>query len=73
MNKLAEYRIDKHFTQSGLARKTGLSRQTIIMLEKGERRPTADTSKKIADVLGMTIEQIFFDEDVPQGVREAAR
>ena len=71
MNKLYEYRQMKHLSQSELARKSGLSRQTVIMVEQGKQSPTSVTAKKIADALGSTIEQIFFADDVNTGVRDA--
>lgn len=71
MNKLCEYRQMKHLSQSELARQSGLSRQTVIMVEQGKQSPTSVTAKKIADALGLTIEQIFFAGDVNMGVQNA--
>lgn len=47
MNKLCEYRQMKHLSQSELARQSGLSRQTVIMVEQGKQSPTSVTAKKL--------------------------
>lgn len=45
-------RIEKGFTQEELARKVGVVRTNISNIERGYTKPSVDTAKLIADVLG---------------------
>ena len=47
------------WTQDGLAKRLGVTRQTIISMEKGTYNPSLVLAFKIARELGMTIEDIF--------------
>jgi len=47
------------WTQDGLAKRLGVTRQTIISMEKGTYNPSLVLAFKIAHELGMTIEDIF--------------
>lgn len=67
MNKLAEYRKEKRLTQKELADAVGISLSSIGMYEIGQRTPSLHTAKKIADVLGAKIEDIFFLDTASKG------
>lgn len=56
---LKEKRIEKNLTQEELARKAEVSVSTIA---KAERKNTCslETAKKISEILGESIENIFF-------------
>ena len=59
--KLREAREEKRLTQEELAKKSGVSRQTIISIETDESyNPTFNTLIKLAEALGTTVDQIFF-------------
>ncbi|EHP85050.1 helix-turn-helix transcriptional regulator [Methanotorris formicicus] len=63
-NKLKIYRAMHNLTQEDLARKLGVSRQTIIAIEKGKYDPSLKLAFKIAKFFGVRIEDIFiYDED----------
>lgn len=63
--KIEELRIAKHMTQEELSRKSGISRATISMLENNSIRNTSTkTLIKLADALGVTVDQIFFNDCV---------
>ena len=47
------------WTQEGLAKRLGVTRQTIISMEKGTYNPSLVLAFKIAHEFGMTIEDIF--------------
>jgi len=49
-------------TQEALARVTGVTRQTIIALEKGGYTPSVTLALRLADALEMTVEQLFWLE-----------
>lgn len=63
-NRLKELRDSKNITQEDLAIKVGVSRQTIISLEKGKYNPSIFLAHKLAKVFGLAIEEVFvFDEE----------
>ena len=63
--KLREAREAKRLTQEELAQKSGISRQTIISIETVDGyNTTFNTLVKLADALGMTVDQIFFADSV---------
>ena len=47
------------WTQEGLAKRLGVTRQTIISIEKGTYNPSLALAFKLARILGMEIEEIF--------------
>ncbi len=51
-------------TQKDLATKVGVSRQTIVAIEKGQYSPTLELCFKIALVFDKTIDELFFIEKV---------
>lgn len=58
--KIKEAREAKNMTQEALAEKSGVSRITIIALEKGvQRNTTSKTLLKLAKALDMTVSEIF--------------
>lgn len=46
-------------TQQELAEKAGASRQTIIAIEAGKYSPSLELAFKIADVFGVSINDVF--------------
>lgn len=63
--KIKEIREAKGMTQESLAQSSGISRVTISGLENGTERATSTkTLLKIAKALGVTVDQIFFEECV---------
>lgn len=63
--RLKEIREQKGVTQEGLAASSGVSRATIAALEKGsERNTTSKTLTKLANALGVTLNELFFEKAV---------
>ena len=62
-NKLEELRKARDMRQEDLAQALGVSRQTVISLEKGKYNPSLALAFKLARVFGMPIEEIFDDSD----------
>jgi putative transcriptional regulator len=58
-NKVQHHRTKSNVTQEGLAEAVGVSRQTIIAIEKGHYAPSVLLAMKIARHFGMTVEDIF--------------
>lgn len=58
-NKIREVRLSKNITVIELSNRTGLSRNTIYLLESGKTVPSLDTVAKISYGLGEKAEKIF--------------
>lgn len=58
-NKIKLLRTQKNLTQDELARRVGVTRQTIIAIEKGKYIPSLELALKIAKEFKLEIEQIF--------------
>ena len=58
-NQLRELRAAREWSQSDLADKLGVSRQTINAIETGKYDPSLPLAFKMAKLLKMPIEDIF--------------
>jgi len=58
-NRIKELRARNDLTQSDLARKVGVRRETIVFLEKDKYNPSLKLAYDIARVFGMSIEEVF--------------
>ncbi len=58
-NRVFEYRTKVGVTQEGLANAVGVTRQTIIALEKGNYTPSVLLALKIAKQFDVPVEVIF--------------
>lgn len=59
VNNVHDVRMDAHMTQEELAAKVGVSRQTIIAIEKGNYIPSVLLALKIARFFKKPVEKIF--------------
>lgn len=59
-NKLKEFREENNYSQDGLAKELGVSRQTIISIEKGRYNPSLPLALQIGKLFDTYIENIFF-------------
>jgi len=57
--KLKVYRAMHNLTQEDLAEAIGITRQTVIAMEKGKYNPSLDLAFKIAHYFKVKIEDIF--------------
>lgn len=62
-NKIKVYRAMNDITQETLANKLGVTRQTILAIEKGKYVPSLDLAFKIARHFRVNIEEIFTYEE----------
>lgn len=62
-NRLRELRADLAWSQSELATRLGVSRQTVNAIETGKYDPSLPLAFKIAVVFGKPIEALFTPED----------
>ena len=61
-NKINECRTKRGLTQEGLAQAVGVTRQTIISIEKGNYTPSVSLALRFAEVFNTKVEHIFFLE-----------
>jgi putative transcriptional regulator len=52
-------------TQEELARRVGVTRQTIIAIEKGKYNPSVALAIRIARLFAVPLEQVFSLDDTP--------
>lgn len=58
-NKIREIRREKGLLQEQLAKKCGVSRQTINAIENNKYDPTLALAFKLAQELGTTVDELF--------------
>ncbi len=59
--RLKAARAGLDMSQDELAKKVGVSRQTISAIEKGDYNPTINLCISICHVLGRTLDDLFWD------------
>jgi len=59
MNKVKTRRVLAGLTQEELATQTGITRQTVLAIEKGNYAPSVFLALRLAKVLGCTVEELF--------------
>ena len=57
--RIKELRARYNLTQDDLADKVGVTRQTLLYLEKGKYNPSLVLAYKVAKALNSTIEEVF--------------
>lgn len=62
-NNLRYWRIKKRYSQRALGEAVGVQDQTIANYEKSKHRPHPDTQRKLSEVLGVPVEELFEDEE----------
>jgi len=60
--KLILARIEKDITQTHLAEIVGVTRQTILLIERGDYNPSVKLCIAICKALGKTLNEIFWEE-----------
>jgi len=58
-NKIKVYRAMHDLTQEALAAELGVTRQTILAIEKGKYDPSIDLAFRIARFFSVSVEDIF--------------
>jgi putative transcriptional regulator len=61
-NRIKVFRAMHDLTQEALANQMGVTRQTILAIEKGKYDPSLELAYKIARYFGVTIEEVFLYE-----------
>lgn len=60
---MKQARAEKGLSQEALAAAVGVSRQTINAIEKGDYNPTIRLCISICRVLGLTLNDLFWEEE----------
>lgn len=63
MNRIKEIREQKQVRQKDLAAAVGISQPYLHDLENGRRGARPDTYKRIAEALGVSVRDLFEDEE----------
>lgn len=63
MNRVKDYRLEKKFSQSSLAKEIGVARQTINLIENDKYNPSLDLCIRLAKVLGTDLNSLFWEEE----------
>ncbi len=58
-NNIRRLRFDRNMTQEELALRTGVSRQTIMSIERGQTNPSVLLAYKIAAAFDVPITEVF--------------
>ena len=61
-NNIGDIRKALALSQEDLAKKTGVSRQTINAIENGKFDPSLGLAFKLIDALGKPLEEIFIND-----------
>jgi len=59
-NCMRELRSRFHWTQQDLAGRVGVTRQTIIAIEKGQYNPSVVLALRIANAFQLPLEEVFW-------------
>ena len=62
--KMKFARMEKDLSQIELAKRVGVTRQTIGMIESGDYNPTLKLCIAICRELGKTLDDIFWEDEV---------
>lgn len=62
MNKIKKAREEKNISVLELSRATGISERYLRFIEAGEKVPSLKTACTIADVLDMSLDELFWDK-----------
>jgi putative transcriptional regulator len=65
-NRLKVLRAERNWSQADLAERLDVSRQSVNAIETGKYDPSLPLAFKIAGLFGLTIEQIFFNDEAAQ-------
>ncbi len=60
--KMKFRRIELDMSQTDLAKKAGVTRQTIGLIESGDFNPSIKLCNRICRALGVTLNDIFWEE-----------
>lgn len=72
-NRLRVLRAEYGWSQADLAERLQVSRQTVNAIETGKYDPSLPLAFKIARLFGLTIEDIFEDENTTEEAKHVGK
>ncbi len=60
--KMKQIRQEMNLSQAELAKRVGVSRQTVNMIENGDYHPTIALCIRICRELGKTLDELFWED-----------
>lgn len=66
-NRLRDFRLRNGLTQEALADAVGVTRQTVIAIEKRRHAPSVTLALRLARALDVPLESLFWVEDCIEG------
>lgn len=60
-NTVRTHRVVANLTQEDLAAQVGVTRQTVLAIEKGNYAPSVALALRLARALGCTVEDLFHE------------
>ena len=60
--KMKQTRQERQLSQAELAKRVGVSRQTVNMIENGDYNPTIGLCIRICRELGKTLDELFWED-----------
>ena len=67
VNFIRMHRARLDMTQEQLARAIGVSRQTVHAVERGKADPSVTLAMRMADIFGLSVDELFRLEDGNDG------
>lgn len=58
-NRVREIRTERNLSQADVAEALGVSRQTVISIERGRYSPSLPLAFKIAHLFDLTVDEMF--------------
>ncbi len=65
INRVKAYREHQRWSQAELSKKIGVSRQTIIAIERGKFDPSLRVAFKLSQVLAVPLDMLFDPDPLP--------
>lgn len=62
-NQIRRYRRQVDMTQQDLADRVGVTRQTILSIERGQYNPSVGLALRLARTFGVAVEELFDIEE----------
>jgi putative transcriptional regulator len=59
VNAVRRHRLTRDITQSELAELLGVTRQTVLSIEKGKYTPSIGLALRLAEIFGVSVETLF--------------
>lgn len=66
-NQVRAHRVHAGLSQQDLADRLGVTRQSILLIEKGTHTPSVALALGLAKALGVTVESLFQLKENPDG------